>query len=146
VAGEDVTLYVKDAKVGDAAQTTAYLEADYKIGMFNFDLGYRFVDGLYADYSINNSDFLVPDNKGSLKLPSYGLVDLGATIRFPFIGNTSSFRVNVNNVFNTLYIAESNTSIHLENESDPNWKGIDDENFVWFGFGTTWNATLRINF
>jgi outer membrane cobalamin receptor len=146
VAGEDVTLYVKDAKVGDAAQTTAYVEADYKIGMFNFDLGYRFVDGLYADYSINNSDFLVPDNKGSLKLPSYGLVDLGATIRFPFIGNTSSFRVNVNNVFNTLYIAESNTSIHLENEGDPNWKGINDENFVWFGFGTTWNATLRINF
>lgn len=146
VSGEDVTLYVKDAKVGDAAQTTAYVEADYKIGMFNFDLGYRFVDGLYADYSINNSDFLVPDNEGSLKLPSYGLVDLGATIRFPFIGNTSSFRVNVNNVFNTLYIAESNTSIHLENENDPNWKGINDENFVWFGFGTTWNATLRINF
>jgi outer membrane cobalamin receptor len=146
VSGDDVTLFVKDAKVGDAAQTTAYLEADYKIGMFNFDLGYRFVDGLYADYSINNSDFLDPDNKGSLKLPSYGLVDLGATIRFPFIGNTSSFRVNVNNLFNTLYIAESNTTIHLENESDPNWNGIDDENFVWFGFGTTWNATLRINF
>jgi len=146
VAGEDLTLYVKDSKVGDAAQTTAYLEANYKIGMFNFDLGYRYVDNLYADYSINNSDFLEPDNRGALKLPSFGLVDLGATINFPFIGNTSSFRVNVNNVFNTLYIAESNTNLHLENDTDPNWNGINDENFVWFGFGTTWNATLRIRF
>jgi hypothetical protein len=146
VTGEDLTLYVKDSKVGDAAQTTAYVEANYKIGVFNFDLGYRYVDNLYADYSINNSDFLEPENRGALKLPSYGLVDLGATVNFPFIGNISSFRVNVNNVFNTIYIAESNTNLHLENDTDPNWEGINDENFVWFGFGTTWNATLRIRF
>jgi hypothetical protein len=38
--------------------------------------------------------------------------------------HTSSFRVNVNNVFNTLYIAESNTNLHLENDTDPNWNGI----------------------
>lgn len=145
VIGQDVTLYVKDAKVGDAAQTTAYVEADYKIGMFNIDLGYRFVDGLYADYSINNSDFLQPDNPGALQLPSYGLVDLGATVNFALGGNTSSFRLNVNNLFDTVYIAESNTNIHADDASNT-WNGIDDTNFVWYGFGTTWNATLRINF
>jgi len=146
VPGEDVTLYVKDAKVGDAAQTTAYVEADYKVGMFNFDVGYRFVDGLYADYSINNSDFLQPDNPGALKLPSYGLVDAGATINFPLGGNTSSFRLNVNNVFNTVYIAESNSNINMSDTTTGTYEGLDDRNFVWFGFGTTWNATLRINF
>ena len=145
VLGQDVTLYVKDAKVGDAAQTTAYFEADYKVGMFNFDLGYRFVDGLYADYSINNSDFLQPDNPGALKLPSYGLVDLGGTVNFPIGGNTSSFRVNVNNLLNTVYIAESNTNLHVTNENQT-YNGINTLNNVWFGFGTTWNATLRINF
>ncbi len=45
------------AKVGDAAQFTSYVEADYRFGKFNVDLGYRFVDGLYADYSIADSAF-----------------------------------------------------------------------------------------
>ena len=139
------TLYVNDAKVGDAAQFTTYLEADYRVGNFNIDLAYRFVDGLYAAYSINNTDFLQPDNDGALKLPSYGLVDLGASVRFDMLGNTSSFRLNVNNLFNTIYISESNTNIHAT-ETSETWKGIDTMNSVWFGFGTTWNATLRINF
>lgn len=139
------TLYVKDAKVGDAAQFTTYVEADYRVGNFNIDLAYRYVDNLYAAYSINNSDFLQPDNKGALKLPSYGLVDLGASVRFDMLGNTSSFRVNVNNLFNTIYISESNTNIHATDTSET-WNGIDVTNSVWYGFGTTWNATLRINF
>ena len=143
---QDFTLYVKDAKVGDAAQTTAYFEADYRVGKFNFDLGYRFVDGLYADYSINNSDFL---NLIMLEHFNYllmVLVDLGTTINFPLGGNTSSFRVNVNNLFNTVYIAESNSNIHVSGDTTGTYEGLDNTNFVWFGFGTTWNATLRINF
>jgi outer membrane cobalamin receptor len=38
VAGEELILYVEDAKVGDAAQTTAYVEANYNIGMFSLHL------------------------------------------------------------------------------------------------------------
>ena len=51
------TIYIKDAKVGDAAQFTTYTEVQYTAGDFSFDFGYRFVDGLYADYSIANSAF-----------------------------------------------------------------------------------------
>ncbi|WP_420318175.1 TonB-dependent receptor [Ekhidna sp.] len=139
------TLYTKDAKVGDAAQFTSYLSADYKIGIVSLDLGYRFVDGLYADYSIDDSDFLDPDNKGALKLPSYGLVDFGATARFQLFDTNGTFRVNVNNLFDTVYIAESNTNIHAEAGSTT-YNGIDVMNQVWFGFGRTWNATLSFNF
>ena len=140
------TLYLKDAKVGDAAQFTSYVEADYKIGKnLRVDLGYRFVDNLYADYSITDSEFTTPDNQGALKLPSYGLADLGATYNFDLFGNTSTFRVNVNNLFDTYYIAESNTNIHAD-ASSQTWNGVDTRNSVWFGFGRTFNASLKVRF
>jgi len=142
------TLYTEGAKVGDAAQVTANLGVDYRIAKgLNIDAGYRFVDGLYADYSING-DFLNPDNAGALKLPSYGLADLGLTARFGLLGNNATFRVNVNNLFDTVYIAESNTNIHASEDATPEelWNGIDKTNFVWFGFGRTWNASLKYTF
>jgi len=108
-------------------------------------LGYRFVDGLYADYSITDSDFLTPDNDGALKLPSYGLADLGTTLRFNIFGDVATFRLNVNNLFDTVYIAESNSNIHATDASTT-WNGIDTQNYVWFGFGRTWNASLKYNF
>ena len=139
------TLYTKGAKVGDAAQFTTYLGADVRLGNFNVDVSHRFVDRLYADYSITSSDFTRPDNNGALELPSYGLVDLGATYSFDLFGKGATFRVNVNNLFDTLYIAESNTNIHATDGST-NWNGVDVRNSVWFGFGRTWNAALKYNF
>ncbi|MGR3812065.1 TonB-dependent receptor [Jiulongibacter sp. NS-SX5] len=140
------TLYLKDAKVGDAAQTTAALNVDYKVAKaLSVDLGYRFVDGLYADYSIADSQFANPDNDGALKLPSYSLVDAGVTARFDLFGNEASIRLNVNNLFDTLYISESETNIQAESGS-ATWNGIDVRNSVWFGFGRTWNTSLRYRF
>jgi len=136
------TLYLNGAKVGDAAQFVANLGADYKVTKnINVDAGYRFVDGLYADYSILDDEFTTPDNNGALKLPSYGLLDLGLTAR---VGNFQ-FRTNINNALNTTYIAESNTNIHADANSDT-WNGVDTRNFVWFGFGRTWNASLKYTF
>ena len=133
------TLYTKDAKVGDAAQFVAYLGYERRIGSkLNIDLDYRFVDGLYADYSITDSDFTNATNKGALQLPSYGLVDLGATY---YMGGNLSMRLNINNLFNTVYIAESNSNIHASGDSQ-RWNGIDTRNYVWFGFGTTWNMSF----
>jgi outer membrane cobalamin receptor len=136
-------LYLKDAKVGDAAQFVAVAGVDQRIGKkVNMDLNYRFVDGLYADYSITDSDFTQPENNGALKLPSYGLVDLGFTVR----SGKFTFRGNVNNLLNTTYIAESNSNIHVGDDTVDTWNGIDVRNSVWFGFGRTWNASLRYNF
>ena len=136
-------LYLKGAKVGDAAQTTALLGIDQKIGSnVKVDLDYRFVDNLFADYSITDSSFTSPDNDGALKLPSFGLVDLGATF---FAGNGWSLRANVNNLLDTTYIAESNSNIHTSADSTT-WNGIDTRNSVWFGFGRTWNVSLKYKF
>ena len=137
------TLYTKGAKVGDAAQFVAYLGLDQRLGdLLKFDIDYRFVDGLYADYSITDSAFTEPGNAGALQLPSYGLVDFGFTIQ---LGERLSFRSNVNNLFDTLYIAESNSNIHATADS-LTWNGVDTRNFVWFGFGRTWNASLKYRF
>lgn len=51
----------------------------------------------------------------------------------------------MSNLLNTVYIAESNTSIHDE-DGDDIWKGINTDNSVWFGFGRTWNASVKYNF
>ena len=137
------TLYLEGAKVGDAAQFIAYLGIDQRFGeSLNVDLDYRFVDGLYADYSITDSAFTEANNPGALKLPSYGLVDLGATFT---MGMGWSLRVNINNLLNTTYIAESNSNIHATAGSET-WNGVDKNNSVWFGFGRTWNLSLRYQF
>jgi len=136
------TLYLKDAKVGDAAQFVAVLGVDQKLGKkLSVDVDYRFVDGLYADYSITDSEFTQPDNAGALKLPSYGLVDLGLTGKF----GKFTARANINNLFDAVYIAESNSNIHAD-ASSTTWNGVDVRNSVWFGFGRTWNASLTYRF
>ena len=136
-------LYLEGAKVGDAAQTTALFGIDQRLGdNIRFDIDYRFVDGLYADYSITDSAFTSPDNAGALKLPSYGLVDLGATF---FTGSGWSLRANINNLLDTTYIAESNSNIHA-GAGSTTWNGVDVRNSVWFGFGRTWNVSLKYKF
>ncbi|MCR9064780.1 MAG: TonB-dependent receptor [Cytophagales bacterium] len=140
------TLYLKDAKVGNSAQTTFALNADYNISKaISLDLGYRYAGNLYADYAVTDEVFATPDNAGAIKLPSYGLVDAGLTARFKLFGNTSTFRLNANNVFDTVYISESQTNIHPDADS-VTWNGVDVRNSVWFGFGRTWNASLKLNF
>ena len=136
-------LYLKGAKVGDAAQTTALLGIDQRLGdNIRFDIDYRFVDGLYADYSITDSAFTSPDNAGTLKLPSFGLIDFGTTF---FTENGWSLRANINNLLDVTYIAESNSNIHA-GAGSTTWNGVDTRNSVWFGFGRTWNVSLKYKF
>ena len=54
-------------------------------------------------------------------------------------------RVNINNLFDTEYISESSTNIFAE-DGDDVYDGINTSNKVFFGFGRTWNTSLRYNF
>ncbi len=128
-------------KVGDAAQFTAYIGTDIGIiENLSFDAGYRFADNLYADFDATD----VNEN-GALKLPSFGLADAGVSYGLPLGENLLSFRVNVNNLFDTTYIAESDTNDFVE-AGDETYDGINVSNRVYFGFGRTWNASVRFNF
>ncbi|WP_428230999.1 TonB-dependent receptor [Flavobacterium sp.] len=155
------TVYMDKVKVGDAAQLTASLGASYEVlTRVTIDANYNYNDHLYAGLSPVN--FTSPTNKGALELPSYGLMDAGFSYKMLTGKNKDksvNFRLNVNNVLNKIYIAESRTNIFADdNVSSTNaalgtyasnnrlYNGVADANQVFFGFGRTWNFTLRYDF
>ncbi|RKS00921.1 TonB-dependent receptor domain-containing protein [Flavobacterium sp. 102] len=164
------TLYIDGLKVGDAAQTTASIGASFEVvERVKIDGNYRFVDELYASIDPTNFRTQAANDKGSLLLPSYGLVDAGFSYKM-LVGkdksNSVNFRLNVNNLLDEIYISESRTNIHIKNQGDflnsdgtPNttnyntyltnlrtYDGLDQTNQVYFGFGRTWNFSISYNF
>ena len=153
------TLYLDKVKVGDAAQLTASLGASYEVvTRVTIDANYNFNDKLYA--SISPGDFKTETNKGALQLPSYGLMDAGFSYKMLTGKNKDksvNFRLNVNNVLDEIYIAESKTnkfaSDFVSGTSGPTFEsagktynGVATANNVYFGFGRTWNFSLRYDF
>lgn len=161
--GTGTTLYLDKVKVGDAAQVTASLGARYEIlkGL-NVDANYRVADKLYA--SIDPARFSSETNKGSLELPSYGLMDAGISYKMLLGADKSkslNFRLNVNNVLDEVYISESRTNIFADDiktaatlttpaityeQAGALYNGVATANQVYFGYGRTWNFSLKYNF
>ena len=158
------TLYLDKVKVGDAAQMTASLGGSYEVlRRVILDASYNYNNKLYA--SIDPTKFSAQDNRGSLELPSYGLVDAGFSYKI-LVGkdkdNSVNFRLNVNNVLDKIYIAESKTNYFIDDNipvaagkpvgsngtygSKGIYNGIATANQVWFGFGRTYNFSLRFDF
>jgi outer membrane receptor protein involved in Fe transport len=50
----------------------------------------------------------------------------------------------VNNLFDKEYLSQSQTNFH--NDGGRTWNGVNVENQVYFGKGTTWNLSLNIKF
>jgi len=145
--GTAKTLYLDKVKVGDAAQMTASLGASYEVvTRVTVDANYNYNDKLYA--SISPGNFESATNKGSLQLPSYGLMDAGFSYKM-LVGrnkdNSVNFRLNVNNVLDEVYIAESKSN-NFATPTSVTYKGVDVSNNVYFGFGRTWNFSMRYNF
>ncbi|NNC82291.1 MAG: hypothetical protein HKN79_01835, partial [Flavobacteriales bacterium] len=57
-------------------------------------------------------------------------------------GLDAKARVNVNNVFDTQYIAEATDRIR----TDESYDELLDNTRGWFGFGRTWNTSLKLYF
>ena len=148
IPGSEVTLYLDGVKVGDAAQMTARIGTRYKvIDNLSFDASWYYANNLYA--AIDPTDFDREDHGGSLELPSYDLVDLGMSYKIPFNDDKQSiaFRLNVNNVFDEVYIAEADTNrLTQDRPSQDTYKGIRTDNRIYWGFGRTWNFTMRFSF
>lgn len=169
---ESAPIYLDGVKVGDAAQVTASFGANYEIvERVKIDANYRISEKLYA--AIDPTKFTSETNKGSLQLPSYGLMDAGFSYKM-LLGKDKDksldFRFNVNNVLDKIYISESRSNQFVASQDEyagntgdgaglsskyPTYQdylnkgtydGVDVRNQVFFGFGRTWNVTLRYNF
>src|SRR5690606_547845 len=147
------TLYLDGVKVGDAAQVTSRLGVGIKpVEGLRFDASWDRASKLYADFAGDDGDlvdqFGNPENQGALELPDYNLFDAGLSYKLR-VGKESdkaiSLRLNVNNVFDTTYISESDTNVFAE-AGDTTYKGISTSNRVYFGWGRSWNFSVRYNF
>ena len=133
-----VDLYIKDVKVGDAAQTTAALGADYELFSGFFINGdFTYADNLYAQFdplSRGDAPAIGEGNSQALKLPSFGLFDFGFRYAFPLGNMNATLNGRLNNAFNTEYVPDALDSPDLRTAR------------VYYGFGRTWTMSLRFNF
>ena len=149
--GTNFNLYLDGSKVGESAQLMASLGVVLEpIRKLKFDVNWRYIDKLYA--SLDPMAFVNKSTarKGTLKLPSYNLLDVGLSYKLD-IGNGQSFtfRGNIYNVLDTIYIAESRTNIHATEQdviAGNTYKGLHKKNQVYFGYGRTWSASLTFQF
>lgn len=132
--GDDVT----GVEVGGAAQTSFGLGVVYKLPMgLNLSADYNYYDRLHSNLSIGTTSF---------ELPSFGLLDFGASYNFDLGGKLMTFRVNVFNVLGTEYISRAIDGIEASANEAENWNGVNRENEVLFGKTRTWNTSLKYNF
>jgi len=150
-------LVLDGVKVGDAAQTTWRLATVVEpVERLKFDVAWFNASNLYANFNADefadttDNGTVEADNGGfQLELPNYDLVDAGISYKM-LVGkektNSVSLRVNVNNLFDTVYLAESRTNIETDSDPANNFDGVNTRNKVFFGFGRTWNFSLRYKF
>ncbi|NJB71241.1 hypothetical protein GGR42_001703 [Saonia flava] len=131
---------VDGGKVGGAAQLSGGLGFRYQItDNFAVDSDWRYYDGIYSD---------VGAIKENLELPSYNLLDAGLTFTVPLgVDKLKQLKIrgNINNLMDTEYISRLTTANFVE-AGDETYEGIAVSNQGYFGWGRTWNITLRYDF
>lgn len=146
-----VYLYTKDLKVGDAAQTTASVSAGYDIlSELKIRGTYSYFDNLYANFSPENRTDATKAGVQAWELPSYGLFDGMLSYSLKYGGSKITFRLNVDNIFDKVYLSESvddtkyNPADAKDFEIGKNGSG--KSNRVYTGFGRTWALGIKVNF
>ena len=137
----EVNLFIEDLHVGNSAQTTFALGANYKLTPTSrFTIDYNYFDNLYADFDPSdrggvgpNEDQVGPD---AWQVPAYGLFDTAISHDFSFGSFNATLSGRINNIFDTEYIADA-------------LDGADSDALtarVYYGFGRTFSVGLKLNF
>lgn len=156
---EDI-LHVNDNYIGGIPQTMVNLGASAILFKgFQFGTKARFHDRLYSNAPIEKFDPVTYQYffNSVIELPDYLVVD--SFIKYDLtLQNQHKLNLcfNMDNVLDRTYLMESNTSFGY-NQQIPNststygqafggYKGVAKANNAYFGFGRTWNFSVRYNF
>jgi len=129
-----VNVLIDGLKVGNSAQTTFALGADWAIlPSTNIRANYNYAGDYFADYNPLGRDERGPQ---TWEMPAYGLLDLGLTHRFEFGGFNAQINANVFNVLDTEYLSDA------QNGSG----SVAQTALVYYGPGRTYTIGAKINF
>ncbi|WKN32170.1 TonB-dependent receptor [Porifericola rhodea] len=144
------TLFMEDVKIPDAAQTTLNLGANYEaFEGFRVYASYYYADRIYADFDIATDDSFAEEGNQAWQLPSYSLLDGGLSYQFNVSGLDLTVNLNVNNILDEEYMAESESNVLYDPAREGDMQVGDNGsifNRVYYGFGRTWNAGLKVRF
>ena len=130
---DPINIFIKDDPVGNAAQTTMALGANFEVFPATFfRADFTYFDRLYADYEpTERTEEGLPE---PWEVPDYGLVDLGLTHKFEIGSLNARLNANVFNLLDTEYV------------SDARGGSVARESRVWYGFGRTYTVGTTITF
>jgi len=132
---ETVNIFIKDLHVGDAAQTTFAVGANYKFtDKTRLSVDYNYFDNLYADF--DPSDRGTQGAPDAWKAPAYGVFDAAFNHGFEFGNFSAMLTARMNNLFNTHYIADAFDGSNSDAQTAK----------VYYGFGRTFSVGAKINF
>jgi outer membrane cobalamin receptor len=130
------TLYIGGVHVGNSAQLTAALGAEWSpFENLRVSADYNWFGKNFADYQ-PTSRTQITDKVDAWQMPDYGTVDLSLSYRFDILGMRTTLNANVNNLFDTWYIADARDGVAHNAQTA----------LVYYGFGRTWTAGLKFNF
>lgn len=129
---------IQGVKVGNSAQTTAFAEIRYEfIKGLRLGADYTYYATNYADFSMSISNWGENNFEQSWKIPNSGVMDLFGDYRFKISGLNATFYGRVNNLLNTIYIADA-----TDLGTTHTWEGVS----VYYGFQRTWSVGLKLYF
>ena len=134
--GKEKNAYLKDLHVGNAPQTSGALYAVWEpFPSFQIGANWNYFGRNYANFKLEGRD-IETDRSDSWRMPDFSTVDMNMNYRFNIGKLKANLFGNINNLLNEKYIADALDGKEHNKETA----------LVWYGFGITWTAGLKVAF
>ncbi|MDR1595283.1 MAG: TonB-dependent receptor, partial [Prevotellaceae bacterium] len=128
--------YIKGVHVGNSAQHTAFVGIDYDVfKSIRIGANINYFGKHFAEFDPTNRT-TAEDNIDSWRLPDATVVDLNVRWKFKVGNLDATLYGNLDNLFDKEYISDA---------TDGNNHDMSTAR-VYYGFGRTWTAGIRVNF